>query len=268
MQKDLINKKTAYVSKKTSKYLERIGISPSEPLYIDLETLKKLQYAHVTHVPYENLSIINDIPISLDIEKLYDKIVIQGRGGYCFEVNALFNLLLRDLGFRTESLFARFLRNSAEIIPMRRHRVMRVFLAEGEYLADVGIGSPSPRYPVEIREGAVSRQFSEEYVFTKDEALGWILQERKEDGYHNIFCFTDEPMHEVDFRAASFWCEKHPDSPFNKQIMVSLKTEDGRMTLDGNIFKIFSGDHVTSEQIAPEHINDVLEKYFNLRITK
>ena len=94
-----------------SKYFERINLSfdPAHALP-DEELLLRLQYAHVTHVPYENLDIINNIPLKLDEASLYNKIVLKSRGGYCFELNALYNILLKALGYNTLSCFARYLR--------------------------------------------------------------------------------------------------------------------------------------------------------------
>ncbi|NLB43456.1 MAG: arylamine N-acetyltransferase, partial [Clostridiales bacterium] len=73
-------------------YLERIGYQG--PLDNSYKTLAALQEAHLKAVPYENLDIIYGIPLSLEIPDLYHKIVIQRRGGYCFESNALFRWLL------------------------------------------------------------------------------------------------------------------------------------------------------------------------------
>ena len=79
-------------------YLERIGLEGSDTS-LDLEFLKKVQYAHILTVPYENLDILNDIPLSLDKQELFDKIVNRRRGGYCFEVNGLLSFMLMEIGF-------------------------------------------------------------------------------------------------------------------------------------------------------------------------
>ena len=58
--------------------------------------------------PTENLDIMNRIALSLDPQDLYQKIVMRRRGGYCFELNALFGWLLRELGYTATDLVARF----------------------------------------------------------------------------------------------------------------------------------------------------------------
>ena len=83
--------------KRIAAYFERIGMKYTPDLKADGDLLRKLQFAHTTTVPYENLDILRGIPISLKIDDIYEKVVVRGRGGYCFELNALFGWLLRQL---------------------------------------------------------------------------------------------------------------------------------------------------------------------------
>jgi arylamine N-acetyltransferase len=69
-------------------YLERIGYDG--PLDGSAEALAELQERHLHTVPYENLDVLRRVPLSLEIPDLFDKIVTRRRGGYCFELNALF----------------------------------------------------------------------------------------------------------------------------------------------------------------------------------
>ena len=68
---------------KIEAYFKRIGLEMPEQIVPDSELLRKLQFAHCTSVPYENLDIIRGVPLSLDSENLFDKIVTRGRGGFC-----------------------------------------------------------------------------------------------------------------------------------------------------------------------------------------
>ena len=65
-----------------------------------LETLRDLHRSHLYTVPFENLDIALGIPIVLEPERLYDKIVVRRRGGFCYELNGLFYELLIGWGFR------------------------------------------------------------------------------------------------------------------------------------------------------------------------
>jgi N-hydroxyarylamine O-acetyltransferase len=90
-------------------YLERIGYAGS--LEANLANLEALAWAHLTSVPFENFDVHLGRAIKLDVDTLTTKIVKRKRGGFCYELNGLFALLLRDLGYRVDLLSARVFRH-------------------------------------------------------------------------------------------------------------------------------------------------------------
>ena len=93
-------------SDEIKKYLERIGFT--ETPKVSKACLDELIYLHQCHVPFECLDTYHtDVMIPLDKASLYDKIVTRHRGGFCFELNGLFCLLLRGLGFDAYSVMCR-----------------------------------------------------------------------------------------------------------------------------------------------------------------
>lgn len=69
-------------------YLVRIGYEGRlEPTP---ETLYALHRAHLLAIPYENLDIHLGRPLTLSLPDIFDKLVTQKRGGWCFEMNGLF----------------------------------------------------------------------------------------------------------------------------------------------------------------------------------
>ena len=79
-----------------TKYLERVKLDDCNN---SLDDLKKLQQSHMINISFENLDVIAGRSINLDYENLFNKIVNNGRGGYCFELNILYSFLLKALGF-------------------------------------------------------------------------------------------------------------------------------------------------------------------------
>ena len=69
------------------KYLKRFDAYPVEENF--LQDLARLQQLHMEHIPFENLDVIRKVPIYLNLEKIYDKVVNNRRGGYCYELNGL-----------------------------------------------------------------------------------------------------------------------------------------------------------------------------------
>lgn len=237
-----------------AKYFLRIGMKMPEQLTATPELLKELHYAHCTHIPYENLDILRHIPLSLEPADLYKKVVDQRKGGYCFELNGLFAWFLRELGYGVEEYAARYLRGESSY-PMRRHRVLKVTAVDGSvWCCDVGIGEVCPRYPVQLEEGLEQPQFDECYKFEKHPFLGWRLMDLHNGQWRDFYSFTEEPQLQQDYVALSFYCEQHPDSPFIHQEMFSLKTAEGRITLDGHTFKEFKNGEVTVKEYSDEEL--------------
>lgn len=248
------------------RYFERIGLKKYTEISHSYEFLKTLQLAHILSVPYENLDIIDGIPLSLDLESIYEKVIINHRGGYCFELNCLFEGLLKKLGFVTESYFARFWRGESGI-PLRRHRVIAVFLENEKYIMDVGIGAVAPRIPLILKEGIVQEFFGESYRFERDGLFGWVLYELYHGEWRKYFSFTEEKQIDNDFITTSFYCEKHPDSKFNKNIMVAIKTDKGRKSIDGNVYKEFIGSELNyiEENVNSKRLREILLDKFGIK---
>ncbi len=241
-------------------YFDRIGLDMPDPVIPNSDLLCKLQFAHCTSVPYENFDMMLGIPTSLEVDALYEKIVINRRGGICFELNGSFGALLRELGYGVTDYAARYLRGESEI-PMRRHRVLKVQATDGVWLCDVGIGEICPRKPIAFLEGLVQEQFGEQYRLEKDGFLGWVLMDYHKGAWRRFYSFTEEPQLLADYIAPNFYCEKHPDSPFNKDEMFALKTPEGRFTLDGNIYKEFSRDKVQVWEVPENQMPEVYARF-------
>lgn len=250
---------------KISRFFQRIGMDPSTPVEMTVNFLGKVQLNCVLNIAYENLDILEKKPLVLTPEALYDKIVTRGRGGYCFELNGLLTCMFREMGFSVSERFARFLLGEPEV-PMRRHRVTIVHMADGDYLCDIGVGLVAPRLPLRIEENTVQEQNGESYRFTRDERHGWILWELHHRQWREYICFNNDCAFDVDFLQPSFFCENHPDSPFNKEYMLAIKTETGRRTIDGRCYKVFEGETLVhiEEDISDERLHSLFAGEFRL----
>ena len=246
-------------------YLERIGLSEDFVPKVSYDALCEIHLRHVLSVPYENLDIINKKPLSLDAEDVFKKVVEKKRGGYCFELNALITVLLKELGFEVESYLARFLRGADEI-PFGRHRVAGVKLDGNIYICDVGMGQSAPRIPLKLVEGEIQEQFGECYRYMTDERLGWVLYDLHNGEWRRLYSFTLQNQFEIDFVPPSFHCEKHSDSIFNKTPMVALKTADGRITVNDREYKEFCGNELLlmESNMSDERLTEILKEKFGL----
>lgn len=253
-----------YNKEQLTKIFERIGLKYSDNLPADYDTLAAVQYGFQKNVPYENLDIVKKVPLSLDYESLYEKIVSNHRGGYCFEINGFLGEVYRSLGFDVTEYMARYLRGETEI-PVRRHRVLGVTTAAGQkYICDAGIGQSAFRMPLRMEEESISEQFGETYRVTKEPFFGWMISDFHKGEWRRFYSFTEEEQLNIDYIMPSFWCEHAVESPFTSAEMFSIKTDTGRITLDSNIFHIFDGENVTERYLTEEEVQDVYGRYFGL----
>src|SRR6218665_2378835 len=117
-------------------YLARINYPDFSTASIT--SLFKLHQLHVYNIPFECLDIHLDIPITLNVESIYKKVVNYFRGGFCYELNSLFNWLLNQLGYDASIISAQII-NDNKPGPEKDHMAIHV-KHEGNCLLDAGYG--------------------------------------------------------------------------------------------------------------------------------
>jgi len=203
-------------------YTARIGYTGG--LDPTLETLKDLQFAHSTTIPFENLDILLGRPISLELDWLQAKLIAGRRGGYCFEQNTLFAAVLESLGFNLTRLAARVRFGSAEIRP-RLHMLLSVKVDGEPWLADVGFGRVGPLHPIRLNQSEAVRQLRWAFRISQEGGLH-VLQTLHDDVWFDLYAFTLEPQEPVDFMVANHYTSTHPDSPFVQTLVVQRASPD------------------------------------------
>lgn len=257
-----------YSRKQLEAYLNRIyytgGLEPS------LDNLSKLHFQHLLNVPYENLDLINGVPLRLDKESLYRKIVEECRGGYCFELQGAFYYLLRTLGYKVTQYAGRFM-DEPWHIQMRRHRILVVELDGKRYVCDVGVCEEAPRYPLELIPDRIQTDGISEYRYEKDEFYGWALYQKCiGKDWRPVVGFSEEPQIDEDYIMPSFYCEKHPESDFNKYMWASIFTEDSNITILRNDFRVFREGQIAESRTMETNSEaiDILQDIFKIDVPK
>ncbi|MFJ5829821.1 arylamine N-acetyltransferase [Streptomyces sp. NPDC093089] len=208
-------------------YLRRIGAE--RPDRADAAALRELHLRHLRAVPFENLSIHLGEDIVLDEKALLDKVVGAGRGGFCYEVNTAFAVLLRGLGYRVSLLQGRVIGPEGKPGIPYDHMALLVETAEGErWLADVGFGDHG-HFPLAFDERADQEDPGGVFriVETAEGDLD-VLRDGKPQ-----YRLETRPRELADFRAGAWYHRTSPDSHFTRSLICSLLTEDGRVTLSG-----------------------------------
>lgn len=217
-------------------YFKRIQYSQSPR--VNLQTLQDLHLLHLQHIPYENLSVFCHQPVSLDQETLTEKMLLRQRGGYCFEQNGLFSMVLAELGFNCHPNMARVHRNRPEP-GGRTHHVNFVALEGQSWLCDVGFGGSGFRHPLMLQADVEVEQLGEIYRLQKNDVHGFYLQKKIEQAWYPLYTFRIEPAMPIDMEMANFYTSNSPDYVFRKCIIGTKMTSRGRVTLLDHTFKYF-----------------------------
>lgn len=210
-------------------YLERIGAERST----DLRQLHRL---HQTAAPFENLSIHLGEPVSLNPQDLYDKIVGRRRGGFCYELNGLFALLLERLGHDVTRLGARV--NGG---PPFDHLTL---LVDGVWLVDVGFGAHST-YP--LRFDSRQPQADPGGTFTIKPAADGDVDVLKDGNPQYRIEMRGRDL--SDFGPTCWWQTTSPDSHFTRKPVCTRLDGDGRITISGHTFIETRRDSRTEKEL-------------------
>ncbi len=245
-------------------YLARIGYEGT--LNPSIETLRGLHRAHVMTVPFENLDVHLGRAISLDPADLFQKIIVNRRGGYCFELNGLCALLLEDVGFAVTRLAARVC-SGAEGVRPRSHQLLMVTLSESAWIVDVGFGGQGLLEPLRLVVGQETWQGREGFRLVAGERGEYLLQGDRQDAWKDLYSFGLDPCLPVDYIFANYYHSHAPDSLFTQQRICTMPTPEGRTTLIDNVLKIRGRAGTQELQIASDgERTRLLQEHFGLII--
>jgi N-hydroxyarylamine O-acetyltransferase len=200
-------------------WLSRIGYSGSRTP--TLETLRGLIFAHARAISYESLDIMLGRVPRLDVASLQKKMIVGGRGGYCFEQNMLFRAGLRSLGYELTSLQGRVVRGLAIDAPRPAiHMLLKVHLPKGDYLADVGFGNLAPTAPL-LLVPDIEQDTPHETMRFIDVGGELTLQSKVGDKWEHIYRVIPHPRYDGEYEITNWYTGTHPDGPYVSNMIAA-----------------------------------------------
>jgi len=246
-------------------YFQRIGYRGR--YHPDLALLSALTLAHARSIPFENLDVLLGRPISLEPDALFQKLVVERRGGYCFEQNGLFLEVLRELGFQVAPLSARVrLQRPRDFTPPRTHVFLRVELDGESWLTDVGVGGLSLTSPLRLAIAEEQATLHEPRRILQ-EGRRLFHQVRFGADWQDVCEFTLEEMPPIDREIANWYTSAHPQSHFKNRLLVARAAAEGqRLSILNDQFTLRErhGTATTRQLTSAEELLEVLLKQFGL----
>jgi N-hydroxyarylamine O-acetyltransferase len=247
-------------------YLQRLGFdAPPAPT---LETLRQLQLRHTGAFPFENLTTLLGQPVLVDLPSIEKKVLHDGRGGYCYELNNLFLALLQTLGFEARGITGRVVMNQPEgAWTARTHRLSLVILDGVRYITDVGFGGMVPTAPL-ILDTEDEQLTPHEPYRIEQHADGYTLRANVGGEWRAMYIFDLQRQEDIDYTLGNWYVSTHPESPFVKQLMVARTGEGWRRTLNNGSFAIHRlGSESERRQVTDvDELIGLLEREFDIRV--
>lgn len=243
-----------------SNYFERLGIQASADA--DLRLLNTIQQAHLFAVPFENLDIHYGVPILLDIDRFYDKIIRRKRGGFCYEINGLLSWLLTELGFDVTIIAAGVHKEQERFGPMKEHLALLVQLEDQAYLVDAGFGRFSMHPLPIVYDRSVSDPLGT-YKFERQADERIVLSSLQDSGWVPGYIFSKAPRVLDDFKERCHFQQTSSESHFTKQKMITTLNPAGRVTLHENKLIItLQNERKETPVNDSKHFEQLLIQYF------
>ncbi|RYZ02269.1 MAG: arylamine N-acetyltransferase, partial [Comamonadaceae bacterium] len=247
------------------RYLRRLGFAAAPPP--TLHTLCLLQLRHTAAFPFETLSTLLHQRVPIDLPSLERKLLLERRGGYCYELNGLYLALLQRLGFDAAPLSGRVVMGGPEDAqPARTHLMARVRLAGRDWLSDVGFGGLVPTAPLALDEAGP--QPTPHEPFRLDRQAGrctlraWVGEQ-----WRAMYVFDGEQPAPVDLEVGNWYVSTHPASPFLGRLVAARTGALCRHTLRGGSYAVHRLGQATErvELQDADAVIEVLQRVFGLR---
>jgi N-hydroxyarylamine O-acetyltransferase len=257
------------VSKILPAYFKRIGYD-GKP-HPTLSVLKELHLLHPASIPFENLNPLLGIPVKLDSGSLQQKLIHDGRGGYCFEQNLLFKEMLEAIGFRVKGLAARIMWNRPEDeITSRGHMLLLVEVDGKPFIADAGFGGLGPTAPLLLQPDLVQETPHEQYKLRQD-GSDYILYSDVKEEWKPLYRFNLEEHYRQDYEITNWYLSNHPESHFVNGLYAARAeiNPNRRYALRDNELSIHALGEGTEKKRCEtiSELKDVLKNNFRINLS-
>ena len=247
-----------------NEYIRVLGMHRSEP---DLMFLNEITRRHAAQFAFSSVGPMLGENLPLDIESLYQRIVVNRRGGYCFEQNGLLYAMLKELGFDVSLYLARVIYNK-DIHPPLTHRITLVKVAGEHYVTDVGFGPLGPQYPVSL-SGAISKQNFRLFRIEERQAGIFHMQTLKDGEYYSLYKFELCQYGPADCEVGHFYSHKHPSATFVNHLVVSRILDTETRSLRNHEFRLITESGDQQQTIADgTQLREILNSQFGVRVSE
>ncbi|ABC32234.1 Arylamine N-acetyltransferase [Hahella chejuensis KCTC 2396] len=244
-------------------YFTDLDVNPNRPT---LDVIRDMQSRHIAKHSFNNLAVALSQDIQIDSESVFNKIVRQGFGGYCFEHNKLTFDALSALDLDVRILLARVVYNTDNDVP-RTHRITLLSLEDAQYIVDTGFGHFGARFPIKLEEGLEQDLGDAVYRIVKNARGDYCYQIMKEGEFFTLYTFDLGRYTEADCLTGHFYSHKHPNAAFLHNLVVCRKHfNDVHSLRNGELHRMRQGETAIEPVADIETLHRHLTQTFGLSV--
>jgi len=226
-------------------YLRALDLRARTP---DFSLLNDLVARHVATFAFSSVGSLLGERLPLDFESLFQRIVVQRRGGYCFQHNGLMFEVLEELGFSPTLYLARVIYNQ-DTHPGLTHRISMVEHEGRSYVMDVGFGPLGPRIPVPMSDTGATDAQKKLFRVSQRRSGEYHVEVFKDEAFFSLYRFELARYGQSDCELGHFYSHRHPDATFVNHLVVSLLMESETRSLRNLEYSVITQSGVRSTAV-------------------
>lgn len=246
-----------------NEYLKRIKFD--EKVSNTFEDLKAIHHAQHRTIPFENFDICLGKGINLDSSTIFQKLIMNKRGGYCFELNGLLLMALKTIGFEARALLCRVhIKGEAT---GRSHLISLVTINEKNWIVDSGFGAETPSFPIPLVCDQIFRSNNQTFQLLSSDLYGYMLQTKNGDEWKNLYSIELNHVCAGDIEYGNHFTSTSPKSFFTTSRTAALPVENGMITLfNHNLKKVINGKKENILLEENQSYISIIEKEFGIEL--
>lgn len=247
-------------------YLQRLGYDAPPPP--TLQTLQDLQLHHVSTFAFENVSSLLRLPVPIDLPSVEHKVLLDGRGGYCYELNQLFLTLLQELGYDARGITGHVVMGGPpDARTGRTHRLSLVNVEGVRYITDVGFGGMVPTSPLQLDTQEPQATAHEPYRLSFNDGA-YTLWAEVAGEWRGLYVFDLQIQSPIDYEIGNWYVSTHPASSFVGHLKVALIGPGFRRTLQNANYAIHYLDRPSEKRTLTDadELHALLQDAFGIRL--
>ncbi|KAL0936964.1 arylamine n-acetyltransferase 1 [Colletotrichum truncatum] len=277
-----------YSEEQLDQYFNHINYPREKHASDALQLLTELQAHHLARVPFESLTLhySKHRQISLDLQDLFRKVVIESHGGYCMEMNALFGAVLKSLGYTVLSVGGRI--KGDERFGGWSHMLNLITIEGQRYMVDVGFGKGAAMIPVLMKKsgghefttiaplrGKLVYEQLDQHTDPNQRMWVYYSTDSADGPFRQRNCFTELEFFPEDFEVMNLATMSRPTSYFVKTVLAMRTILDpetrkaiGTIVLHKDEVKRKIGDQLELLETLKNEAERVaaLDKYFYVKL--